>query len=99
MLKQLLELFTQHNIFALTLAFAIGSKVSALVSSFVAGILMPFLTGFLNSPRWELEMLRIGPFHFRPWPFLGASVDFLIVVALFFLFMKSLGTKKQTRRA
>jgi large conductance mechanosensitive channel len=77
-----------YGVIGVAVAFVIAAKLNALVTAFVDGIIMPFVTFFIPGGDWRNAILQVGPFQFKPGLVLAASVDFLIVAWFVFIFVK-----------
>lgn len=88
MAKEFLEFLKHYGVIGLAIAVVIGGKANALVSSVVDGILMPFITFFIPGGEWRTAQWEIGPFTFLVGPAIAASIDFIIVAFVIFVFAK-----------
>ena len=95
MMQEFIAFLKQYGVIGLAIAVIIGGKLNAVVSALVEGIVMPFVTFFIPGGSWRTATLDVGPFHFLLGPFLGASIDFVIVAWLVFYFSKKV-LKEQT---
>lgn len=88
MFKEFLTFLKQYGVIGLAIAVIIGGKLNVFVSSLVNDLLMPLLfqpaldAANVNSVR---ELNYNGVFYGKV---IGASIDFLIVAVLIFLFAK-----------
>ena len=99
MYKEFIAFLKQYGVIGLAIAVIIGGKLNALVSALVEGILMPIVTFFIPGGTWRTATLQIGPIHLLLGPVIGASIDFLIVAWLVFLFSKKvLGEETVTKK-
>ena len=90
MLKEFTAFLTKYGVIGLAIAVIIGGKANALVTSLVDGILMPLVTFFIPDGSWRTATLDVGPIHLLLGPVFGASLDFLIVAWLVFMFSRRL---------
>lgn len=85
---EFIQFLKQYGIIGLAIAVIIGGKANALVSSIVDGLIMPVILFALPAGEWRQWSFDIGKVHLVPGPAIGASIDFLIVAFIVFLFAK-----------
>ncbi len=78
----------QYGVIGLAIAVIIGGKLNAVVTAIVDGLLMPLIGLLPIGGAWETWGFAIGEQQFKVGPFLGATVDFLVVAWLVFVFSK-----------
>jgi large conductance mechanosensitive channel len=88
MYKEFFDFLKKYGVIGLAIAVIIGGKANALVTSLVDGVLMPLVTFFIPGGSWRTATLDIGSVHLLLGPVFGASIDFLIVAWLVFMFSK-----------
>ncbi len=89
-MREFYAFLKEYGVIGLALAVIIGGKLNAWVTSFVDGILMPIITPFIPGGEWRTMKYQVGPFLFQPGPFIGATIDFLIIALFVFLIAKKI---------
>jgi large conductance mechanosensitive channel len=90
LVKEFKAFVAKGNVVDLAIAVVVGGAFGEIVKAFVSGIVMPLVSYVLPAnmawEKWELGNLRIGVV-------LGATINFLIVSGVVFIFLvKLLGT-------
>lgn len=81
---EFMSFLKEYSIIGLAIAVIIGGQAGALVKSIVDGLLMPIVG--LALPGGEWQKWTLGPFAIGP--VLAATINFVIVAFLVFLFAK-----------
>ena len=87
-MREFFAFLKEYGVIGLAIAVIIGGKANELVKALVDGILMPIVTFFIPGGAWRTATLDIGSVHLLLGPVFGASIDFLIVAGLVFVFSK-----------
>ena len=93
-MKEFLAFLKEYGVVGLAIAVIIGGKLNAWVTALVDGIIMPIITPFIPGGEWRTMKYQVGPFLFQPGPFIGATIDFVIVA--FFVFIIAKKVLRQT---
>ena len=88
MLKEFITFLKTYQVIGLAIAVIIGGKVNDLVKAFVDQLIMPFVGLMIPGGDWRQIVLRIGELKIGVGIILGASLDFLIIAGIIFLFAK-----------
>ena len=72
----------------MAIAFIMGAAVTALVTSLVANIIMPFVGLVLPNGDWQGAVLAIGPLKLGIGAFVAALINFIIIALVIFLLAK-----------
>jgi len=91
---EFLDFLEEYKIIGLAIAFVIGVAVKDLVDSTVQDLVMPFVSIFLpGTSLEEFQIILLGS-NFQIGHWLGTVIEFVIIAALIFLFVKY-GLKKE----
>ncbi|MBA3533905.1 MAG: MscL family protein [Ardenticatenales bacterium] len=86
MLKGFVEFLQKWGVIGLAIAVIIGGKLNEWVSALVADIIMPLIGLVLPGGSWrEFTISLGGDSQLLVGHFLGATVDFLIIVLVVYL--------------
>lgn len=89
-IQEFKEFLKEYKIMALAIAFIMGVALTALVQSLVNDIVMPVITPFIPSGAWQTATVVLGPIVLRWGSFLGAIINFVIIVLVIFLIAKTM---------
>lgn len=88
-MKKFVEFLKKYGVVGLAIAVIIGGKVNELVGSVVSGLLMPILGVVLPGDAWQEMGIQLSADNrIATGLILNATIDFLIVAWLVFLFTK-----------
>lgn len=85
----------EYGVIGLAIAFVIGVAVKDLVSATVDDLIMPIVGVFLPAGNWENAVWTVASIDFRIGHFLAASIDFLIIALLIFVFVRYVLKKEE----
>ena len=98
MLKEFREFILRGNVVDLAVGIVIGAAFTAVVTAFVANLLMP-LVGSVASFDFSREAAEINGVEFKWGLFVNAVISFLLVsAAVFFLVVKPVNTLMARRK-
>ncbi|HSB46843.1 MAG TPA: MscL family protein [Candidatus Bilamarchaeum sp.] len=82
------EFLVEYKVIALAIAFVMGGAVTALVTSLVNNIIMPFMAVILPGGDWQASLVEIGPVKLLVGAFLAALINFVIIAFVVFMMAK-----------
>ncbi len=88
MFKEFMGFLKKYGVIGLAIAVVIGGKVNEFVSATVSDILMPMIGAVLPEGEWKTWVLELGPVKLGIGHWIGASIDFMIVAFVVFMFAK-----------
>jgi large conductance mechanosensitive channel len=88
MLKEFISFLKEYQVIGLAIAVIIGGKANELVKSVVDQLIMPFVGLLVPGGDWRALTVSMGETKFGIGVVIGASIDFLIIAGLVFLFAK-----------
>ncbi len=86
--KDFLRFLKEYNIIGLGLAVVVGMTVKDLVNALVQDIIMPFVGLVLPGESWRTAMIYIDSVEIQIGHFIGAILDFLIIIFVVYLFLR-----------
>jgi len=87
--KEFVEFLKKYGVVGLAIAVIIGGKVNELVGTLVSGLLMPILGVVLPGGAWQEVGIQLSADNrIAIGQILNATIDFLIVAWLVFLFTR-----------
>ena len=101
-LKEFKQFISRGNVIDLAVGVIIGSAFGKIVTSIVNDILMPIIGIMIGGLNFSSLVIRVGNATIRYGAFLQNVVDFLIVAACIFIFIKilsKLSKKKEQEEA
>lgn len=72
----------RQNVMALAIAFIIGVATTQLVQALVQDFIMPLVEAVVPAERWEQAVFVVGDVTFRVGHFLGALLNFVIILLI-----------------
>lgn len=84
----------EYGVIGLAVAFVIGAEVNNFVNVIVEEAIMPILGVFLPAGGWQQATATIIGIEFGIGRLLGATINFLVIALLVFVFVKYLLGKK-----
>jgi large conductance mechanosensitive channel len=88
MMKEFVGFLKEYQVIGLAIAVIIGSKAAELVKTVVDQLVMPFVGLLVPGGDWRTMSFSIAESKFGVGMVIGATIDFIIVAALIFLFAK-----------
>jgi len=82
------EFLKKYQVLGLAVAFIIGVAATKLVTALVNDLVMPIVAVFVPGGDWRKAAWDVGPAHFLVGDFIGALIDFLIILAVIFMIVK-----------
>lgn len=82
------DFLTEYKVVGMAIAFIMGAAVTALVTSLVANIIMPFVGLVLPNGDWQGAVLAIGPLKLGIGAFVAALINFIIIALVVFMMAK-----------
>lgn len=101
-LKEFKQFISRGNVIDLAVGVIIGSAFGKIVTSIVNDILMPIIGIMIGGLNFSSLVIRVGNATIRYGAFLQNVIDFLIVAACIFIFIKilsKLSKKKEQEEA
>ena len=101
-LKEFKQFISRGNVIDLAVGVIIGSAFGKIVTSIVNDILMPIIGIMIGGLNFSSLVIRVGNATIRYGAFLQNVIDFLIVAACIFIFIKilsKLNKKKEQEEA
>lgn len=101
-LKEFKHFISRGNVIDLAVGVIIGSAFGKIVTSIVNDILMPIIGIMIGGLNFSSLVIRVGNATIRYGAFLQNVIDFLIVAACIFIFIKilsKLSKKKEQEEA
>ncbi len=101
-LKEFKQFISRGNVIDLAVGVIIGSAFGKIVTSIVNDILMPIIGIMIGGLNFSSLVIRVGNATIRYGAFLQNVIDFLIVAACIFVFIKilsKLSKKKEQEEA
>jgi len=92
LIKEFKEFSLKGNMIDLAVGVVVGSAFGKIVSSLVSDIVMPAINPLIPGGDWRNIVIGKG---IKVGSFLGASLDFLIVAFVIFLFIKGINSMKK----
>ena len=89
-LKEFKQFISRGNVIDLAVGVIIGSAFGKIVTSIVNDILMPIIGIMIGGLNFSSLVIRVGNATIRYGAFLQNVIDFLIVAACIFIFIKIL---------
>ena len=86
--KDFLMFLKEYQVIGLAIAVIIGGKVNELVKAIVDQLIMPIVGLVVPGGDWRSLTMSIGETKFGVGIIMGASLDFLIIAVLIYLFAK-----------
>ncbi len=94
-MKDFINFLRKQGVVGLAVAFILGGSVSQVVSSLVDDIISPIIGVILGfAGGLQSAVLVIGPVQIRWGNFTSVVLDFLVVAAVVYFGVKSLGLEK-----
>jgi large conductance mechanosensitive channel len=78
----------EYKVVGLAVAFIMGAAVTALVTSLVNNIIMPFVGLALPNGDWQAAVVEVGAAKVGVGAFLSALLNFAIIAFVVFLIAK-----------
>lgn len=88
MLKEFIAFLKEYQVIGLAIAVIIGGKVNDLVKAVVDQLIMPIVGLVVPGGDWRALTINVGETKFGVGIILGASLDFVIIAAIVFMFAK-----------
>ena len=92
------DFLTEYKVVGMAIAFIMGAAVTALVTSLVANIIMPFVGLVLPNGDWQGAVLAIGPLKLGIGAFVAALINFIIIALVIFLLAKMVLKKEKVAK-
>jgi len=81
-LAEFSEFLKKYQVLGLAVAFIIGAASTKLVTAIVNDLIMPLVAVLVPGGDWRSSILQLGPVKILIGDFIGALIDFLIVIFL-----------------
>ncbi len=88
MVKEFMVFLKEYQVIGLAIAVIVGGKVNELVKAIVDQLIMPLVGLVIPGGDWKTLTINIGETKFGMGILMGAALDFVIVAALVFVFVK-----------
>lgn len=88
----------EYGIIGLAIAVVVGNATKDLVNTVVDAVLMPFIGLVLPSSTWETYTLDIAGAELGIGRLIGASLDFILIALIVFLFVKLVLRQKEVKK-
>ncbi len=90
MIGEFRQFLLKNNVTALAIGFILGAAVGKVVTALVSDFIMPFVGMITPGGEWRQITYELGGAKFLVGDFLGATVDFVIIVLVVFVATKTL---------
>ncbi|MBT3319551.1 MAG: large-conductance mechanosensitive channel protein MscL [Clostridia bacterium] len=104
MVKEFKEFISKGNVMDLAVGIIIGAAFKAIISSFVADILMPFISLILGNINISALKVVLRPafgdvpeLALRYGLFIQSAIDFIIIAFVIFMFIKLVNRMKRKK--
>lgn len=87
-IAEFMDFLEEYKVIGLAIAFIIGVAATALVTSFVNNIVMPFIAVLIPGGDWQKATVALGPVIIGWGPFLASVIYFVIVALVVFIVAK-----------
>ena len=98
-LRDFKDFLLQGNLITLAIAFVMGVAFAALVTAFVADLIMPIIGMIFGKSDFSSETFTINSSHFFYGSFINAVITFAAIAAAVFFFIVKPYELVQARRA
>ena len=98
-LRDFKDFLLQGNLIMLAIAFVMGVAFAALVTAFVADLIMPIIGMIFGKSDFSSETFTINSSHFLYGSFINAVITFAAIAAAVFFFIVKPYELVQARRA
>jgi large conductance mechanosensitive channel len=98
-LREFKDFVLQGNLITLAVAFVMGVAFAALVTAFVADIVMPIIGAIFGKSDFSSETFTINGSHFLYGALINAVITFVAIAAAVFFFIVKPYEIVQARRA
>lgn len=99
MLKEFKEFAMKGNLLDIAVGLILALAFSAVITSFVDGIIMPLIAAVVGQPSFDDIVLTIGDSSVLIGVFLTAVVNFLIIAWVLFMIVKAANRMKKPEEA
>lgn len=89
MLQEFKEFIAEGNVLDTAVGIVIGAAFKSIIDSFVADIITPILSIFLDGVDFSEWTLEVGPITFGIGNFINNVVSFLIIALVMFALVKA----------
>lgn len=96
MFKEFKEFAFRGNVLDLAIGVIIGAAFGKIITSLVNDIVMPLLNPLMPGGNWR--NMEFGP-SIKIGAFLASTLDFLVIAAVIFLFVKGINRLKRNEEA
>lgn len=93
-MKGFLNFVREQGVVGLAVGFLLGGSVSKVVTSFVTDVINPIIGIIGNTKNLEKAYLQIGEARLTYGHFLSELINFLIIAAVVYYFIKGFGLDK-----
>lgn len=87
-LDDFLKFLDEYGVIGLAIAFVVGAEVNNLVNVIVEEAIMPVIGVFLPEGGWQQSTATVAGIEFGVGQLLSATINFVIIALLVFLFVK-----------
>src|ERR1035437_6657245 len=88
MVKEFISFLKEYQVIGLAIAVIIGGKINELVKAVVDQLVMPIVGLVVPGGDWRALTVNIGQTKFGVGIIMGATLDFVIIAVIIFLFAK-----------
>lgn len=88
----------EYKIIGIAAGLVIGSAVTALVQSIVGGLITPALQLLINADGLKAFIFTVNGVNFQVGAVISATINFLIIALLFFIFVKMFLRKEKVEK-
>lgn len=83
------DFLAEYKILGIAAGLVIGSAVTTFVQSIVVGVVTPALQLLIPSEGWKSLVYDVNGVKFQVGLVISASINFLVIALLFFIFVKA----------
>lgn len=88
--EEFMAFFRENNVIGLAIGIVIGNAVRDLVTAVVDDLIMPIVGIVTPNGAWRQITVTLMGAHFNIGNFLSSFLDFFIIVAVAYIFMKKI---------
>lgn len=98
LMQEFKDFLKDYKILGIAAGLVIGSAVTSLTQSIVAGLITPLIQAMLPFDSWKDMVFVFNGVSFRVGLVVNSFVNFLVVALLFFLFVKLFMKKEKVTK-
>lgn len=95
---EFMEFLREYKVIGLSIAFIMGAATTALVSSLVDDIIMPFINPIMPGEEWENAIISLGPVDLRWGSFAAEMINFTILAFVVFMIARIILKREKVKK-